>query len=144
MGRDCGLFGMYLYGNDVWSKFMAHQGIAIPALYGIYMNQVEVYRGRARLWQELLNIQSPSDVMQLIGPQILYLGRRVHRSEIAKRVAHFTNKDLIRVMNEWVRDGEPSIVAHGPVEGLAMMNSYKYFKSNSYISTLNLGHSLSW
>jgi len=69
--RDCGLFGMYLYGNDVWSRFLTYQGIAIPALYGIYMNQVEVFRGRARLYQELLNIQSPSDVLQLIGPQIL-------------------------------------------------------------------------
>jgi len=69
--RDCGLFGMYLYGNDVWTRYMTYQGISQPANYGLYMNQVEVYRGRARLWQELLNIQSPTDVMQLIGPQIL-------------------------------------------------------------------------
>jgi processing peptidase subunit beta len=68
---DCGLFGTYLYGNEVWARTMTYQGIVIPANYGIYMNQVEVFRGRARLWQELLNIQSPSDVLQLIGPQIL-------------------------------------------------------------------------
>jgi processing peptidase subunit beta len=69
--RDCGLFGMYLYGNEVWNRYMTYQGISQPANYGLYMNQVEVYRARARLWQELLNIQSPTDVLQLIGPQIL-------------------------------------------------------------------------
>jgi processing peptidase subunit beta len=68
---DCGLFGTYLYGNEVWARTMTYQGIVIPANYGKYMNQVEVFRGRARLWQELLNIQSPTDVLQLIGPQIL-------------------------------------------------------------------------
>jgi hypothetical protein len=62
---------MYLYGNEVWTRFLTYQGIVVPALYGLYLNQVEVYRGRARLWQELLNIQSPTDVLQLIGPQIL-------------------------------------------------------------------------
>ena len=65
---------------------------------------VEVYRGRARLWQELLNIQSPSDVMQLIGPQILYLNRRVSRAEIAKRVAYFDNNNLKKICRHWFYD----------------------------------------
>lgn len=69
--RDCGLFGMYLYGNEVWARNMTYLGISQPANYGLYLNQVEVFRGRARIWQELLNIQSPTDVLQLIGPQIL-------------------------------------------------------------------------
>lgn len=69
---DCGLFGTYLYGNEVWARYMTYQGISLPANYGLYLNQVEVFRARARLWQELLNIQSPTDVIQLIGPQILY------------------------------------------------------------------------
>lgn len=69
--RDCGLFGMYIYGNEVFSRNMCYYGISMPANYGLYLNQVEVFRGRAKLWQELLNIQSPSDVLQLIGPQIL-------------------------------------------------------------------------
>jgi processing peptidase subunit beta len=69
--RDCGLFGTYFFGNEVWVRYMAYQGLSMPANYGLYMNQVEVFRGRARIWQELLNIQSPTDVLQLIGPQIL-------------------------------------------------------------------------
>jgi len=140
--RDCGLFGMYFYGNEVFSRYMCYFGTAMPANYGLYMNQVEVFRGRAKLWQELLLIQSPSDVLQLIGPQILYLNRRVHRSEIAKRVAYFDNKSLINVNKHWFRDAEPSIVAYGPVETLSSCGSYKFYKANSYVSTLNLGHSL--
>lgn len=45
-------------------------------------------------------------------------------------------------MNEWASDAEPSIVAHGPVESLSMFASYKYYKANSYVSTLNMGHPL--
>jgi processing peptidase subunit beta len=68
---DCGLFGTYIYGNQVFQRYMAYFGISHAPGFGIYLNQVEVYRARARLWQELLNIQSPTDVLQVIGPQIL-------------------------------------------------------------------------
>lgn len=63
-----------------------------------------MYRSRARLWQELLNIQSPTDVLQLLGPQILYLNRRVHRSEIAKRVSYYDTNSLKKVYKEWLND----------------------------------------
>jgi len=102
--KDCGLFGTFVYGNEVYAKMMAYTGCFIPASYGTYLNQVEVYRGRARFWQELLNIQSPQDIMQLIGPQILYLNRRVHRSEMAKRISYFDNKQLSRVYRQWLHD----------------------------------------
>lgn len=68
---DCGLFGTYVYGNEVFLRPMTYFGLSIPAGFGLYLNQVEVFRARARLWQELLNIQSPADVLQLIGPQVL-------------------------------------------------------------------------
>jgi len=120
---------------------MALFGMAIPSNYGLYLNQVEVFRGRARLWQELLNIQSPSDVLQLIGPQILYLNRRVHRAEIAKRVAFFDNNSMMKVCKEWLRDAEPSVVAFGPIETLAATASYKFMKANTYVTNLNLTQS---
>jgi len=140
--RDCGLFGTYMYGNEVFSRYMAYTGIFVPAQYGTNINIVEVYRARARLWQELLNIQSPADVLQLIGPQILYLNRRVTRSEIAKRVSFFDNKNLQKVCRHWLHDAEPSIVAYGPIESLYMIGSYQYYKINSYVSNVNLTHSL--
>lgn len=35
--RDCGLFGTYLYGNEVFARAMAYTGIFIPASYGHYV-----------------------------------------------------------------------------------------------------------
>jgi processing peptidase subunit beta len=140
--KDCGLFGTYVYGNEVFIRYMTHMGCSIPANYGQYMNQVEVFRARARLWQELLNIQSPTDVLQLIGPQVLYLGRRVHRSEIAKRVAYLDNHQMMKICREWLSDAEPSIVAYGAIESLTMTASYKFFKYNTYVTTNNYLHPL--
>ena len=49
---------------------MAYTGLFLPPSYGKYVNVVELYRARARLYQELLSIQTPADVLQFIGPQI--------------------------------------------------------------------------
>jgi mitochondrial-processing peptidase subunit beta len=52
--RDCGLFGTFFHGNEVWTRMMTYSGIFIPASYGNYINQVEVYRARARLYNHHL------------------------------------------------------------------------------------------
>lgn len=140
--KDCGLFGIFMHGNEAWTRQMAYTGIFIPACYGQYVNQVEIYRARAKLYHELLAIQSPSDVLQFIGPQIQYLGRRVHRSEIAKRVSYLNAEHMQKVAREWLFDAEPSIVAFGPIEGISAFASYRYFKINNYCTTANFAHSL--
>ena len=141
--RDCGLFGTFVHGNEVFCRQMAYTGLFIPSAYGRYVNQVEIYRARARLYHELLSIQSPSDVLQFIGPQIQYLGRRVHRSEIAKRISYLDSNSVRKVAYEWLFDAEPSVVAYGPVEGLSMQSSYRYVKVNNYINSMNVMHPLS-
>ena len=70
------------------------------------------------------------------------MNRRVHRSEIAKRVAGFDANAMRDVCRSWLLDAEPSIVAYGPVEGLSITASYKYYKINSYVTTLCATHSL--
>ena len=140
--RDCGLFGAFIHGNECWTRQMTYAGIFIPASYGIYVNQVEIYRARAKLYHELLSIQSPSDVLQFIGPQIQYLGRRVHRSEIAKRVSYLNADNMKKVAREWLYDAEPSVVAYGPIEGISAFSSYRYIKTNSLVSTGNYTHTL--
>lgn len=142
--RDCGLFGSFFYGNEVYVRQMAYTGIFIPACYGLFVNQVEIYRARAKLYNELLSIQTPSDVLQFIGPQILYLNRRVHRSEIAKRISYLDSESVKKVAYEWLFDAEPCIVAHGAIEGVSAFASYKYFKVNSFINSKNPMHSLSY
>ena len=85
---DCGIFGNWLFGNEIFTRQMNWLGVACPTFYSDYVSEVEVVRARNVLWNELMSIQSASDVMQQIGPQMLYLNRRVPRSEIAKRVSH--------------------------------------------------------
>ena len=38
--RDCGLFGTYLHGNEVFTRAMAYTGIFIPASYGVYVTYI--------------------------------------------------------------------------------------------------------
>jgi mitochondrial-processing peptidase subunit beta len=86
---DCAIFGHYFFGNEIFTRHMNYCGMALNSIYGHYMNEVEVFRARNKLYHELMHIQTVSDVLQSIGPQLLYLGRRVHRSEIAQRVSYF-------------------------------------------------------
>lgn len=70
------------------------------------------------------------------------MNRRVHRSEIAKRIAYFDNYGVREVCKEWFHDAEPSIVGYGAIENLTHTASYKYYKINSYCTTYNWAHSL--
>ncbi len=96
---DSGIWGNYFFGNEVFTRQMNYCGVCLPTIYSHYLNDVEVYRGRNHLFNTLLNRESPSQIAQEIGPQILYLGRRLARSEIAKRVAHIDNYHLKHLAN---------------------------------------------
>lgn len=81
---DAGLFGNYFFGNEIFVRQMAFAGLHLPTIYGDYLNQVEVYRGRNKLFNELLDNTGVDGTMADIAMQVLYNGRRVPRSEIAK------------------------------------------------------------
>ncbi len=73
---------------------------------------------------------------------MLYLNRRVPRTEIAKRVAYIDNYHIKHVCNEWFYDAEPSFTNWGPIEGVSQVGSYKYFKVNTMATVTNMHHSL--
>jgi hypothetical protein len=50
---------------------------------------------------------------------MLYLDRRVPRSEIAKRIANIDNYHMRHTCNEWFYDAEPSFTNWGPIEGVS-------------------------
>jgi len=87
-------------------------------------------------------MQSATDIMQQIGPQMLNLNRRVPRSEIASRVANIDAYHLKGMCNEWFYDAEPSFTNWGPVETVAVNGSYKYFKVNTMSTVSNTHHTL--
>ena len=139
---DCGIFGNWFFGNEVFTRQMNFCGVHLLTTYAEYMNEVEIIRARAALNNELMSIQSASDCMQQIGPQMLYLNRRIPRSEISQRVSHIDGYHMRNLAMEWFYDAEPSFTNWGPIEQTSSIGSYKYFKVNTMISILNTHHSL--
>mmetsp|Transcript_36850 Transcript_36850/g.27257 ORF Transcript_36850/g.27257 Transcript_36850/m.27257 type:complete len:124 (+) Transcript_36850:1216-1587(+) len=121
---------------------MNYCGVCLPTIYSHYINEVEIFRGRNKLYMELLGIEAASDVMQQIGPQMLYFNRRIPRSEIAKRIAHIDGHIMKAVCNEWFYDAEPSFTNWGPIEQVSSVGSYKYFKVNTMSTVTNAHHTL--
>ena len=95
---------------------MNYCGVALPTIYSHHMNDVEVVRGRNKLYNELMAIQSASELMQQIGTQLLYFNRRVTRTEIAQRVSHHDARFMKNLCYEWFYDAEPSFTNWGPIE----------------------------
>lgn len=139
---DSGIWGNYFYGNEVFTRQMNYCGVCLPTIYSHYLNDVEVFRGRNFYYNTLLNREAPQDINLEIGKQILTVGRRIPRSEIAKRIAHIDNYHLKHLCNKWFYDAEPSFTSWGPVEGVSQVGSYKYFKINTMSTVSNAHHTL--
>jgi len=139
---DCGLFGNYFFGNEIFTRQMNYCGVCLPTIYSHYLNDVEVIRGRNFLYNSLLRSETPESVNSEIGKNMLTLGRRLPRSEIAKRVSHIDNYHIKQLCNEWFYDAEPSFTNWGPIEHVSSVGSYKYFKINTMSTVTNAHHSL--
>lgn len=113
---DAGLFGNYFFGNEVFTRQMNYCGVCLPTIYSHYLNDVECIRGRNHLYNELLTTESPETINTEIGTNMLQLGRRLPRSEVAKRVAHIDNYHIKQLCNQWFYDAEPSFTNWGPIE----------------------------
>ena len=138
---DCGIWGNYFFGNEVFVRQMNYCGVCLPTIYSHYINDVEVIRGRNHLYNKLMKGDN-HEINEEIGSQMLALGRRIHRSEIASRVAHMDNYHMKHLCNEWFYDAEPSFTNWGPIEHTASIGSYKYFKVNTMSTVSNAHHSL--
>lgn len=87
-GSDYGLFGNYLFGNEVFVRQMNYCGVSVPTIYSHYVNDVEVVRGRNALYNSMMNnSNNTKDSNESIGCNMLALGRNVTRSEIATRLS---------------------------------------------------------
>ena len=115
---DAAIFGHYLCGNELQSREMNYFGMALSSLYNDHINELEVFRARNKLYHELFQIQTVSDILQSIGPQILYLNRRIQRSEIAERVSNIDVAQMKKVWKEWINDAEVSITNWGPINSI--------------------------
>ena len=64
---DCGIFGNYFFGNEVFTRQMNYCGVCLPTIYSHYLNEVEVVRGRNHFWNTLLNVESNVAVNNEVG-----------------------------------------------------------------------------
>lgn len=139
---DCGLFGNYFFGNEVFTRQMNYCGVCLPTIWAHYLNDVEVIRGRNMLYNTLLRTETPEDVNREIGQNMLQIGRRVPRGEVAARVSHIDAYHIKQLANQWFYDAEPSWTNWGPIETTSSVGSYKYFKINTMATVTNAHHSL--
>jgi processing peptidase subunit beta len=139
---DCGIFGNYFFGNEVFTRQMNYCGMAVLTIYGHYMNDVEVFRARNKYYNELLNNNGVLDTIHDIAPQIFHLGRRVPRSEVAKRIAFLDAYHMKNLCYDWFYDAEPSITNWGAIEATSAIGSYKYYKNHTYSTVTNAHHGL--
>lgn len=51
---DCGIWGSYLFGNEVFVRQMNWVGLAAPIHYGEYVTEAEVVRARNNMWNGLM------------------------------------------------------------------------------------------
>lgn len=139
---DCGLWGSYLFGNEVFVRQMNWCGVAAPTFYGDFVTEVEVVRARNAYWNSLMKAQSPAQANAEIGQQMLQVGRRVTRSEIAKRISHADSESIKGLAYEWFYDSEPGFTNWGPIQETSSIGSYKYFKINTMTTVANFHQSL--
>ena len=139
---DCGIWGNYLFGNEVFTRNMNYTGVHIPVTWGDFVNEVEVVRGRNSLWNSLMRTESGDALNKEIGEQMLSVGRRVTRTEVAQRVSHMDAYHIRHLANEWFYDSEPSFTNWGAIEQTSSIGSYKYFKINTLNTVMNTHHSL--
>ena len=59
---DCGLWGSYLFGNEVFVRQMNWIGVAMPSYYSDFVSEVEVVRARNAYWNSLMAQSSPEQV----------------------------------------------------------------------------------
>lgn len=140
---DQGLWGNWIFGNEVFVRQMNYCGVSVPTIYSHYVNDVEIIRGRNALYNEMMertncHVANNED----IGASMLSLGRRVTRSEVATRLSQMDSYHIKHLCNQWFYDAEPSFTNWGAIENTASVGSYKYFKVNTLSTVFNTHHSL--
>ena len=93
-----------------------------------------MFRARAKIFNDLLLATSSVETNRNIANDIMYLGRRVPRSEIATKVSAGSDQATIsRAAKAWVYDVDISAVAWGPLHNI---NTYGHYNRPWKRSTL--------
>ena len=58
---DCGIFGHFFFGDPKFNDHMCYIGAKMGEIYSEYLTDQEVTRGKYKLYNELLSVQTASD-----------------------------------------------------------------------------------
>lgn len=89
---DTGLFGNFLFGNEVFNHALIFMSQYVLTSYAHETNVTEIYRGRARVFNNLLNRHCPFQISKENALQASYWGRLCSRTEIATKVSCYDEK----------------------------------------------------
>lgn len=64
---DCGLFGNYFFGNEIFTRQMNWAGAVVPTTYAHIVNDVECVRARNSIYNEMMNREHHLDINEEIG-----------------------------------------------------------------------------
>jgi predicted Zn-dependent peptidase len=112
--KDVGLFGHYISCQHESTGQIAKQLVENFQDYIEDLNEFEISRGKNKVYTELLGIELGSDIVQTIGSQLIYMGRIIPRSEIAKRISQMDIEYLKFVFKKWFSKNSYSIAVRGP------------------------------
>ena len=138
--EDTALFGSYTMGNEVFGHQMLYLSQSILTEYASYINQAELFRARAAFYNYLLGIETTSEVASKLSNQLQYLGRRVSRSEFAKRLSHMDVEYLQRIISQHFWDADLSVAAWGPLHSMMALSHYNRPIRRSSLGWYGMSH----
>lgn len=122
---DFGLFTMFAHGNDFWAREIFFGMNHIASYMARSLEITEVFRARAEWFNELLGQHSSKKLNEDIAKELLYIGRRISRTEAAYRFSHLADpSDLRVVLHDHLYDKEIGSVLWGPQHNIAQFNYY--------------------
>jgi len=114
---DTGLFGNFIYGNEMYTQEMSIKTQNQMSTYAQYINQAEVFRARNKYFNDLLELNCPVEVSFDNALQIAYLNRIISHTETATRISHMTPAYVKKVATKWFWDKETVVTAYGNLHG---------------------------
>lgn len=131
---DVGLFTTWIQGNEVWSKDLMFINQYTLGKYATTLNQVEVFRGRASLFNTLL-AEGPGQELNLaIAKDIQYIGRRIDRTERAFRYSYMADQGFLQEKaKNWFYDKDTALGVWGPCNNY--VKEFHYYNSNMLLAT---------
>ncbi|EGR31667.1 mitochondrial processing peptidase beta, putative [Ichthyophthirius multifiliis] len=116
--NDTALFGNYYNGSPESLGQILQLQQTIWQKIRNFITDKEIQRAKKKLYIELFQHETGNDISQAIGNHILYLNRRIFRSEIAYRIAALNKDDIVQAIDQWCVDKPYSITIWGKVDDL--------------------------